>query len=280
MFETELTKIDTVMASAKPGDIPPLFANIPLDWFGKLLLNVPSKYPNIKAFFPVMASDKIQDSWTGRHGEDLLNQSLSFVKTLIYGYAAITGKKLGDATILDYGCGWGRLIRLLYKFVPIENIYGVDPWDESIKICKKDHVKGNFAISDYVPETLPFKQKFDLIFAFSVFTHLSEKTMTTVLNTLRNYIADDGVLVITIRPQEYWLYHGNGKLADPMLKAHQEKGFAFTPHNRPPINGDITYGDASVSLAYLEQHFPKWKLESVECNDSDAYQIILFLRPA
>ena len=43
---------------------------------------------------------------------------------------------------------------------------------------------------------------FDLIYAFSVFTHLSEKTAHIVLSTLRDHIADTGVLVLTIRPKE------------------------------------------------------------------------------
>lgn len=279
MFESELKKIDAKMESIPPRDIPQLFNHIPLELFGKLLLDIPPQYPHIKAFFPSMASEKIQVSWTGRHGEALLGQSLAFIKTMVFGYAAITGKKIENASILDYGCGWGRLIRLLYKFIAVENIYGVDPWDESIKICLKNGVKGNLAISDYVPRSLPFERQFDLIFALSVFTHLSEKTAQVVLNTLRKYIADDGLLVITIRPKEYWLYHAQGKLASPMIKAHDEKGFAFTPHNRPPVDGDITYGDTSISLSYLEDHFPQWKVERVECDDIDLYQVILFLRP-
>ena len=84
---------------------------------------------------------------------------------MISGYAAITGKKLENASVLDYGCGWGRLIRVLYKFV------------------------------------------------FSVFSHLSEKTTGTVLKTLKKYIAPDGLLVIAIRPKEYWQLHKEGILA-------------------------------------------------------------------
>ena len=70
-----------------------------------------------------------------------------------------------------------RLIRLLYKYVPVNNIYGVDPWDKSIEICEESNIKANLYISEYIPRTLPTPQniKFDFIMAFSVFTHLSEK---------------------------------------------------------------------------------------------------------
>jgi 2-polyprenyl-3-methyl-5-hydroxy-6-metoxy-1,4-benzoquinol methylase len=279
MFEAELKKIDAQMEAIKPRDIPQLFKNVPLDLFGKLLLDIPPQYSHIKAFFPSMASEEVQKNWTGTHGQALLNQSLAFIKTMVFGYAAVTGKKIENASILDYGCGWGRLIRLLYKYISVENIYGVDPWDESIRICNQHGVKGNLAISEYVPVSLPFERPFDLIFAFSVFTHLSEKTVHTVLATLRKYISPEGILVITIRPKEYWSFHKNGSLESEMLKIHEKNGFAFTPHNRPPVNGDITYGDTSMTLAYLASNFPQWKVESVECNEIDLYQVVLFLKP-
>ena len=278
-YEHILYEIDKQIPFIPSRELPQLLSTIPLDLFGQLLLDVPSKFPNIKAFFPSMASDAIQDSWTGAHGIALLAQSVAFVKTLVAEYTTMTGKDLGNAIVLDYGCGWGRLVRLLYKYVPIENIYAVDPWDQSIDLCKRYGVKANLALSEYVPTSLPFEHPFDLIYAFSVFTHLSEKTTHIVLNTLRKHILDTGVLILTIRPKEYWYVHKNGAFASDMLKAHDEKGFAFIPHNRPPINGDITYGDTSISLDYFSRHFPQWKLTSVKCNSSDQYQVILFLQP-
>lgn len=279
LFDSELKKADERLATASPEAIPALLANIPLDIFGKLLLEIPIRYQNFKSFFPSMASAEIQNSWTGTNGQVLLNESLAFTKTLIYGYTNATGRNIHNARVLDYGCGWGRLIRLLYKFVPIDNIYGVDPWDESIRICHDNNVQGHLAISEYVPRTLPFDQKFDLIYAFSVFTHLSEKTAHVVLETLRQYISPEGILAITIRPQEYWHFHNQGALSTTMLQAHTEKGFAFMPHNRPPIDGDITYGDTSLSLEYIQANFPQWQIQQVEWNEIDPLHIIVFLKP-
>jgi trans-aconitate methyltransferase len=198
---------------------------------------------------------------------------------MLAGFGALTGKKIEDARVLDFGCGWGRLIRLCYKYVPFENIYGVDPWDESIKECKDHGVKANLEISDWVPYSLPFEQKFDLIFAFSVFTHLSEKTTQTVLETLRKYIKKDGLLVVTIRSKEYWHVYNQGALESMLMKVHDEKGYAFMPHQRPPVDGDITYGDTSISIEYFENHFPSWEIESVEFNEVDQFQVVLFLKP-
>lgn len=275
----ELQAIDKVILNTQPRDIPGLFKDISLDKFGLLLLDVPSAYPNIKAFFPSMASDEVQDSWTGNHGKVLLGQSLAFMKNVLSGYYEITGRDIQDARVLDFGCGWGRLLRLLYKYVSYEQIYGIDPWYKSIDHCRDQGIKGNLAISDYVPRTIPFDVQFDLIYAFSVFTHLSAKTCAVSLSTLRKYIADNSLLVITIRPKEYWLVHQNGKFSSEMLALHDKTGFAFIPHNRPPIDGDITYGDASISVDYFERNFPQWKVIKTFATRKDVHQVLMFLRP-
>lgn len=280
LFDDQLHEIDRKIASTPPIEIPRLFADIPLDIFGYMLLDVPSQYPNIKAFFPSMASDAVQDHWTGTHGIASLNLSLAFVKTLILGYETITGMDIESAVVLDFGCGWGRLIRLLYKFVPFENIYAVDPLETSIEECEQHGVKANIALSEWVPKSLPFERQFDLIYAFSVFTHLSEKTVHIVLSTLRKYIAEKGLLVLTVRPKEFWAIDNHGDFASKMMRLHEEKGFAFNPQDRPPIDGDITYGNASISPYYFERNFPPWKLVKVEYNIVDPYQVILFFQPA
>lgn len=65
-----------------------------------------------------------------------------------------------------------------------------------------------------------------------------------------------------------------------MTELHEERGFAFNPQDRPPIDGDITYGDASITPGYFKRNFPQWKLIKVEYNIVDAYQVILFFQPA
>ena len=280
LFDEEYGAIDQKIATVPSREVPRLLRNIPLDAFGHLLLDVPPEFPNLKAFFPSMPPDAVQDNWTGNHGITLLQRSAAFVRTLVSGYEAMTGHAIEDATVLDYGCGWGRLIRLLYKYVAHEQIYAVDPWDASIELCREHGIKAHLALSEFVPRSLPFARRFDLIYAFSVFTHLSEKTAHVVLSTLRDHIADTGLLVLTIRPKEYWHGASPGAVAAAMIKTHDKAGFAFIPLNLFPIDGEITYGDTSISLGYFDAHFPQWKLARVDYNLIDVYQVILFFQPA
>ncbi len=281
LFDEEYGAIDRKIATVPSREVPRLLRNIPLDAFGHLLLDVPPEFPDLKAFFPSMPPAAVQDTWTGNQGISLLRQSTAFVRTLVSGYEAITGHAIEDATVLDYGCGWGRLIRLLYKYVAHEQIYAVDPSDTAIELCREHGVKAHLALSEYLPRSLPFARRFDLIYAFSVFTHLSEKTAHIVLSTLRDHIADTGVLVLTIRPKEYWYQRDSpGATAAAMIETHDETGFAFIPHNRLPIDGDITFGETSISLGYFGARFPQWKLARVDYNLIDVNQVILFFQPA
>jgi len=257
-----------------------------LDEFGYLLVHMPNEsLPELSKVLPPMAPAQVQINWTGSSGISLLKQTYEFVKVVQEKYAALTGGDLKNKKILDYGCGYGRIIRMMYYFTQPQNIFGVDPWDESIRLCQESRLPGNFFVSDYVPKSLPLAEKdFDLIYCFSVFTHLSLKTTRVVLKLLRQYIAKDGVLVITIRQEDYWKMSGAYDLAckrapDDLIAEHREHGFAFVPHGREPIDGDITYGDSSMSLEWLAAEFPEWKIETSDYGAQDPYQLRVFMRP-
>ena len=145
-------------------------------------------------------------------------------------------------------------------------IWGLDPWEKSIELCRADAVLGQLAVSDYLPTALPVGDaRFDLIYAFSVFTHLSERAATLALTTLRRYVARGGLLVITIRPTEYWDHldsvvraeassTGNSIDRDELVARHEKSGFAFVPHARGAIDGEVIYSDTSLSFEWIEQH--------------------------
>ena len=228
-----------------------------IDGLGELLLRVPDQFGHLKARLPEMPDDEVQVSWTGTAGRALLQQSCAFVRSVEAGFLKHVGRSLDNVTILDYGCGWGRHMRLMYRFSSPAKIYGVDALDRSIELCRQHRVLGNLALCEYVPQTLPFGGiYFDLVYAFSVFTHLSEKTMHCALRGIRARIKEDGLLVVTVRPVEYWDRHKEawppGKNATDLKAEHLQRDFAFVPHNREPIDGDITYGDTSISLEYVQ----------------------------
>lgn len=247
---------------------------------GKLLLGVPPRHKHAAAALPRMAAEEVQRNWTGTSGEALLTQSTAFINAVIGRYKKHVFTPISEASVLDYGCGWGRLIRLMYAHSKPENLFGCDPWDKSIALCQEANLRANLAVSDYVPTSLPFEARFHLIYAFSVFTHLSQRTADAVMSTLRNYIDPYGVLVITIRPETYWpLDPKFSDQAEALQQKHREEGFAFVPHKRAPIDGDITYGDTSMTLEYVAERWPDWKIVETEVHSYDPHQRVVYLQP-
>ena len=253
-----------------------------LDSFGEVFINLPlADYPRVSGVLPSMASAETQQAWTGSSGYPLLRESLTFIRAMWHEYERITGKRMTDACVLDYGCGYGRLLRLMMYFADEAKLHGCDPWDESIKLCRDAGIKCDLKITDYLPQTLPYAAaSFDLIYAFSVFTHTSERATKTALAALAKIIKPEGVLVITIRPPEYWGYHQPLSPAqrEKLEAAHGRSGYAFLPHVRQEVEGDITYGDTSMSLEYLTSKNPGWKIVGTERTVDAPYQRIVYLQ--
>jgi len=245
---------------------------------GELLLGVPDRCTALQRVLPRMPPNDVQISWTGSSGPALLEQSLAFVGGVASSFESIARRPLTGATILDYGCGWGRLIRLMYKFSGPDRIHGCDAWVTSLDLCREYGVQARLALCDEVPRDLPFDgPSFDLIYAFSVFTHLSERTSQAVITTLRRHVDLRGLLAVTIRPPEYWQYHSqqqNPVDVARMMRDHAARGFAFTPHNRAPIDGDI-----SMSLEYIEKNWLGWSVLGSSIDPADPGQRLVLLKP-
>jgi len=284
-FHKTLSGIDGRIGSMSTEEIQRKFEDIPLEIFGKLMIERPQEYPNLMKWLPPMPSVKVQESWTGNSGNELMRQSVSFIRIALSKFNEIACVPPDKARVLDFGCGWGRLIRLLYKYFPVENIYGVDPWTKSIDLCREARLYGNIFLSDYLPVKLPVPgdAMFDFIIAFSVFSHLSERAAGMALDLLCRSLKPGGVLVLTIRPREYWAFiHDQTPFfrsidLDRKLSDHDDKGFAFFPHVREKVDGDITYGEASMSLEYLVKKCPGLRLSGIEWSGTDPMQIIVIL---
>src|ERR1043165_3137232 len=235
-----------------------------LEDFGALLISMPDNhFPNLSRVLPRMASEEVQAAWTAAKGFALLEQTIVFMRLVSDRYEKLTGKKMRDARILDFGCGYGRLMRTMAYHADPAQIYGCDPWQNSIDIAMNDGMFGHLALSARVPDQLPFPGTFDLIYAYSVFTHLPEPIAARCLQTLADALAPQGLLVITIRPIEYWAvspYKHQEQLRDEKMHEHRTRGFAFVPHGWEPIDGVVPFGDASFVPEWVERTIPRLQL--------------------
>ena len=285
MFESIRTVVSRAEEAAKIGESELALQRMRalcLSDYGDVLLSMPNEaFPALSTILPQMASVETQTNWTGGSGKVLLRNSVLFTRIVEFQFRHLGRRALRDATVLDYGCGYGRLLRTMSYYVNPERLYGVDPWSRSIELCVADRVFGHITKSEYFPTELDVGEaRFDLMYSYSVFTHTSLRATIAALKVLRRYIRDDGMLAITIRPIEYWdrIDELSADQRTEMKRLHRTKGFAFLPHGTNPVDGDIPYGDTSIDPAWLSETFPEWELRAYD-RDLDDLQTILFFTP-
>lgn len=106
-------------------------------------------------------------------------------------------------TILDWGCGCGRLTRYLLKdAVPSAQGADVDP--VNIDWCRSN-LPAEFTLLPLVPPSSLPSGKFNLVLGVSVFTHLNEETQWLWLEELQRICSPGAIVMLT--------FHGEAAVA-------------------------------------------------------------------
>ncbi len=101
-------------------------------------------------------------------------------------------------SILDFGCGCGRVIRH-WKHQGKSSFTGTDINSSLIRWSNQNLKFGKF-FPHTLTSKLPFEEgKFDLIYAISVFTHLSEELQKHWITELKRVLQPGGLLLITVK---------------------------------------------------------------------------------
>lgn len=264
-FRLEIAALDRGLDGSLE-NLPLLARGIPLDVWGILLLDPVRHLPVSGAALPVMPTPEIQMRWTGSHGETLLRQSIAFVRSLV----AAAGDDLYRGPVLDYGVGWGRLSRLLLKYVAVEQIIGVDAWQESLDICESYGIPHSLRlVSARIAPTELEPDHYSVVYAFSVFTHLAPAAFEHNLRALAVALRPGGRLIVTTRPAEFWAapdYSDPAKVDETLSEGIVHVGADFA----------ADYGDTAVSPTWMASQLSACGLVDVnmDWNHGDPYQIV------
>ena len=252
---------------------------IPLIDFTRLLWSMPREdMPALSQLLPRMPENSVQSAYTGRAGEELVLLSVELSRILEQQFRQITGRELRHASVLDYGCGWGRMLRLMWHVTDPERCYGVDTDAQAIHLCRTDGMKGSFAVISPTAQRLPVEgRRFDLILAYSVFTHTPPALTAQTLATLRRHIRPNGVLALTIRPAEFWALSGVPE-AEALLQTHRTEGAAYRSLGIVSPDGAEFYGDTSFTIPHLASLAPDWEVAAAD-RGMDSLETIVFLTP-
>jgi len=106
-------------------------------------------------------------------------------------------------SILDFGCGAGRLSRRLQRLVPDANYFGCDTDIEAATEAQRGCTEGRFIANKPWPPLDYETGQFDLVLSYSVFTNISEASHEAWLTELRRVLKNDGVMIHTLHSDEY-----------------------------------------------------------------------------
>lgn len=111
----------------------------------------------------------------------------------------------GTLAVLEWGCGPGRLIRHLSDLLPGRSleIIGADYNPESTAWCKA-HLPGIRFVENALNPPLPLAEaSVDVVYNFSVFTHLSEAVQLAWAQELQRVLKPGGLLICTTHGDNY-----------------------------------------------------------------------------
>jgi len=110
-------------------------------------------------------------------------------------------KNINFESILDIGCGDGRLIYELKKIFPEKKMVGVDLSEQAISFAKAfNRLNKSEFYSTYSEIN---NVKFDLITLIEVLEHIPDKDIKTITETIKNRLAPGGKLIISVPSDNY-----------------------------------------------------------------------------
>jgi SAM-dependent methyltransferase len=123
---------------------------------------------------------------SGRHNADLIIDVLSKDGVSIEEMDAV----------LDWGCGCGRVLRH-WSDLPITHVLGCDINPKMVEWCNEHLPFADASVNDLFPP-LPYADStFDLVYAFSVMTHLSEELQHAWMDECNRVLKPGGYLLFS-----------------------------------------------------------------------------------
>ena len=162
--------------------------------------------------------------------------------------------------VLDFGCGPGKVLRHFLDEAARGQFEGCDIHSPSVEWVERNL---NPPVRAFVNEESPPlprpDRSYDLIWAMSVFTHLTSESLTW-LSELHRVLDEDGLLIATILGRAMW------EAREPTPWEEDRIGMAVVGHAEPwDAGGPITY----ISRWWLEEHWGRL-FDVVDVRDGEA----------
>lgn len=176
-------------------------------WLDTLILSLNSDQRSpFNQKMPDYPSEELQRNTTGLSSEAALRQAHAFYENVQDALHKAAVPLNAGSQVLDFGFGWGRISRVFMQDVPLENIYGIDVDPEFVELTRKLFGSRQFELCPAFPPTTYPDEKFDLIYAYSVFSHLSDRACHEWMAEFHRILKPGGVVAFTTRHESFFDY--------------------------------------------------------------------------
>lgn len=241
-------------------------------WLNALLgsVDVPSYRGFPMAGFPPEA---LQIGMVGSSNQSALREGFNFYRA-VRDICSKHGQNWnGEGKLLDFGTGWGRYARIFMKDFRPKNVTGVDVDESFIRICRETFPYGHFETVPALPPSELYECSFDLIIAYSVFSHLAEHAATAWINEFARILRPGGMVAVTtqgrsllqvcekIREQNEhdhpWHRHLARSFTDRAAceAAYDAGEYLYSATGGGDVRSADFYGEALIPRGFVERHW-------------------------
>lgn len=181
--------------------------------------------------------------------------------------AMLADRKETCDRVLDFACGYGRVLRFFKEAFPDAELVACDIIPEAVDFCA-EALGATPVHSHEDPARIDLHGKFDLIWVGSLFTHLSGPRWGDFLDLLESVLAVDGLLVFTTlgrhvagqlqRRELEWPLSDEG--IERILRDFDERGFGYVDWG-DPATGTLDWGERDYGTSLSR---PSWVCEQLE----------------
>ena len=214
------------------------------------------------------------DPFTAIHPKDDMYDSPAKAYYFLYGYEAlellesygnlerVTGRAV---SILDYPCGFGRVLRHFRKKFPAARLLAADVNRAGVGFCGEtfNAIPVN---APSRPANFELGELFDVIFCGSLFTHFSEQLWDELLDFFQRQLQPSGRAIFTTtgRHSADWLRAGakglglSDSLSKAILEDYDKTGFGYRDyHEGQNYGATLTHPNWVIQKVMSK---PGWRL--------------------
>jgi SAM-dependent methyltransferase len=177
-------------------------------------------------------------------------------------------------SVLDFGCGTSRILRYFVEFLPGPRYYASEVFLENVHWGQLAFPEVTYLHQNSFPPIEMKDEHFDIIYAYSIFTHLEEKFHLLWLSELHRLLKPGGLLILTVHGERVlsrckqednvrrsMLFEG--KDHREVVSKFANEGYVFYTGYEPGYltQGGLDaerFGIAYISKKYIRRNWTKW----------------------